>query len=243
MPVILGFSPTQWANYETGVSKPRFEDLTKIADYFEVSLDELVYKDLSNVHLKGKKEVAKKRQNVHLNVHPSVHLNEKNSSSVNEPSGGYFTGKMPSIVTVDQGGIDNILYVPIKAQAGYLIGYGDHEFIETLPSFRMPGLTNKTYRMFEVQGVSMSPTLSHGDRVICEWVPSIDEIRENRVHVIIHEDGVRIKRVLNRAKERGVLYLKSDTVTNRSDYPLLEVTPGEIKEIWYVRMKVSLRPP
>ena len=146
---------------------------------------------------------------------------------------------MPKIVTVNEAGIDNILYVPIKAQAGYLLGFGDTEYIETLPTFQMPGLSNSTFRMFEVQGVSMSPTLSDHDRVICEWVPSFSQIRENRVHVIIHTTGVLIKRVLNRVQERNKLYLKSDTLTRRDDYPLLEIDPTDVKEIWYVRMKVS----
>jgi phage repressor protein C with HTH and peptisase S24 domain len=145
----------------------------------------------------------------------------------------------PRIVTVNEHGIDNILYVPIKAQAGYLIGYGDPDFIESLPSFRMPGLSNQTYRMFEVQGVSMNPTLSDRDRVIAEWVPSLDDIRENRIHVVVHTGGVAVKRVLNRAKERNAIYLKSDTLTHRQDYPLLEINPADILEIWYVRMRIS----
>jgi phage repressor protein C with HTH and peptisase S24 domain len=145
----------------------------------------------------------------------------------------------PSIVTINEHGIDNILYVPIRAQAGYLVGYSDPDFIETLPTFRMPGLTNRSYRMFEVKGLSMSPNLSNGDRVIGEWVPNLNEIRQNRVHVIVHKGGVVVKRLLNRVEERGKLYIKSDTITHRQDFPTEEIDPAEILEIWYVRLKIS----
>lgn len=159
--------------------------------------------------------------------------------NINEPKTQYATGHMPRIVTVNQSGIDNIIFVPVRAQAGYLVGHGDQEFIETLPSFNMPGLRNATFRMFEVKGVSMAPTLSEGDKVIGEWVPNLNEIRDGRVHIVVHNKGVVIKRVLNRIKERGKLYLKSDTITYRAEYPIVEMDPSEILEIWYVRLKIS----
>jgi transcriptional regulator with XRE-family HTH domain len=140
---------------------------------------------------------------------------------------------LPKIVTVDSSGSDNIVYVSVKARAGYLVGYGDKEYIESLPSFRLPGLTNGTFRAFEVEGSSMQPRLRNRDMAIGRWVGSLDEIRENRVHIVVLKDGVVIKRVINRIKERGKLYLKSDTPTNRQDYPILEIDPEDIVEIWY----------
>lgn len=162
-----------------------------------------------------------------------------NKENITSEEEAIYTSRMPRIVTINEHGIDNIVYVPVKARAGYLLGHGDKEFIETLPTFRMPGLNNSTYRMFEVEGLSMSGTLSDRDRVIGEWVPSIDQIRENRVHVIVTTDGVLIKRLLNRVKERGCLYLKSDTITHRQDYPIKELDPADVQEIWYVNLKVS----
>lgn len=157
----------------------------------------------------------------------------------NEPDHTYGTARMPRIITVNQAGIDNIIFVPVRAQAGYLLGHGDQEFIENLPSFNMPGLRNATFRMFEVKGVSMAPTLTEGDKVIGEWVPNLSEIRDGRVHIVVHSKGVVIKRVLNRIKERGKLYLKSDTLTYRADYPIMELDPADVREVWYVRMKIS----
>lgn len=200
----------------------------------------------SNIHAqkpsKNTKEGVSSQSFVRPNVHPTVRPIAKKDLSNNEISTGknaILGGGMPRIITVNERGVDNILYVPIKAQAGYLIGYSDQEYIESLESFRMPGLNNQTFRMFEVQGLSMSPTLSDKDRVIAEWVPNLEEIHENRVHVIIHKEGVAIKRVLNRVHERNKIYLKSDTLTHRQDYPIKEIDPADIIDM--VRSPQSLR--
>ena len=178
----------------------------------------------------------------HPTDHPTHKLVDFKASDNNSNSsvlGADYGTKTPKIITINEQGVDNILYVPVKARAGYLLGHGDTEFMESLPTFRMPGLNNATYRMFETEGLSMSPTLSDRDRVIGEWVDNFDNIRENRVHVVITKTGVVIKRVLNRLKERGKLYLKSDTITHRQDYPIIEIDPSEIIEIWYVNLKLS----
>ena len=153
------------------------------------------------------------------------------------PQGGV---RAPAVIALDQAGQDNIFYIPVKLRAGYLNGYGDPQFMETLPTFRFPGLNNATYRMFEVEGMSMSPTIKPRDRVIGEWVPSFGEIRENRVHIVVTKnDGIVIKRTLNRVQERNVLVLKSDAIENRAEYPNIYVDPSEVLEIWYVHLKVS----
>jgi phage repressor protein C with HTH and peptisase S24 domain len=146
---------------------------------------------------------------------------------------------VPRVVTVTETRQDNIVYVPIKARAGYLTGYGDPEYISTLPTLRIPGLNNATYRMFEIDGPSMGPNIVHGDRIICEWVGSLDEIRDNRVYVVVSRNGVVCKRVLNRVKEYGKLILKSDTISQKKDYPNIDLELEDINEIWYSRMKLS----
>ncbi len=147
--------------------------------------------------------------------------------------------RMPRVITVNENMEENIVYVPVKARAGYLTGYGDTDFIGGLPTLRLPGLNNGTYRMFEVEGPSMAPNIMSGDRVIGQWVSSFGEIRENRVHVVVCKDGVVVKRVLNRIQERGKLVLKSDTINHRKEYPTYEVSPEDVLEIWYCRLKLS----
>lgn len=162
----------------------------------------------------------------------SLLLNEENPSLYN---------RMPKVVTVDGSGKDNVILVPVKAAAGYLAGYGDNEFIQSLPTFSLPNIQNGTFRMFQVSGHSMFPTISDGSYVVGEWVENwIKEIKDNRIYVIVSDDGILVKRVLNRLKKYDNLYLKSD---NRKEYPNRTLEPTQIKEVWAVKMHLSFELP
>jgi transcriptional regulator with XRE-family HTH domain len=215
----LQIGRTTLANYEAGISEPNVETLLLISNYFGISVDDLLSKNVETIN------VGEQVSTPHF-IDPKGYMGDK------------YNG-VPRIITVDTKGNDNIVYVPVKARAGYLLGYGDTEFMETLPTFRLPGLNNSTYRMFEVDGPSMAPNVLHGDRLIGEWVDELDKIRDNRVYIIVHTGGVAVKRVVNRLKERGKLYLKSDTIAHRHEFPTLEIDPSDIKEVWYGRLKIS----
>lgn len=217
----LGIGRTTIANYEAGISEPSIETIRTFAKYFGVSIDDLLS---TNMESATDSNEPKPNKDVLLRAATSA---------------GAAYSNIPQIITVDSRGNDNIIYVPVKARAGYLHGYGDPEFMETLPTFRLPGLNNATYRMFEVEGPSMAPNVLHGDRIIGEWIDDPYKIRDNRVHVVVHTGGVAVKRVINRLKERGKIYLKSDTIAHRHEFPTIEVDPADIKEIWYGRLKIS----
>lgn len=160
-------------------------------------------------------------------------------SYVAEDSPVYNLG-LPRIITINERQEENIIYVPVKARAGYLSGYGDADFMHTLPTYRLPGLDNATYRMFETEGPSMAPNIISGDKVIGQWVQTMDDIRENRVHVVVTKnDGVVVKRLMNRIHERGKIVLKSDTVNHRKEFPTYQIDPSDVLEIWYCRLKLS----
>ena len=142
---------------------------------------------------------------------------------------------MPQVVAVNATGNENVVYVPIKARAGYLNGYGDTGYIESLPSFNMPHLTNGTYRCFEVYGNSMVRTFFDGDLVFGKYVESLSDIKDGRVYVIVsRDDGIVLKRVINRIDERGKLILKSDNKSG--NYPTYTIDAQDIMEVWYVTM-------
>lgn len=245
----IGIKQSTWGGYETGKSFPNLKDFLKIAEVFGISETELLHKDLckavDEAHLIEKKPRSQTAQKTHLITHPSTHLkadfsqNRTNEMIANEPSEAYNFG-LPKVVISNLAGHDNIVHVPVKARAGYLTGYGDGEFFETLPTYTLPGLRNGIFRSFEVEGHSMKPTMLNRDYVVGEWCESVDHIREGRVHIIVTiSHGIVIKRVLNRIKERNKLYLKSDNIAHRGDYPIIELEPEEIKEIWYARMRFT----
>lgn len=217
----LSIGRTTLANYEAGISEPNVETLCLIARYFNITLDDLLSKNL---------EVDA--------IITQIGGDEKHFINPNANKQGKYNG-VPQVITVDQKGDDNIIYVPVKARAGYLLGYGDAEYIEQLPTFRLPGLSNATYRMFEVDGLSMAPTILSGDRMIGEWVQDLNDIRDNRIYIIVHTGGVAVKRVVNRLQEKGKLYLKSDTIAHRHEFPTVEIDPADINEVWYARLKIS----
>lgn len=70
-------------NWENNISEPNISEIQFLAHIFGISIDDLLNKDLKNVHLNEKTEENSKAKNVHLNVHPSVHLNKKKGN--NEP--------------------------------------------------------------------------------------------------------------------------------------------------------------
>ncbi|SEC38188.1 Peptidase S24-like [Tenacibaculum sp. MAR_2009_124] len=149
---------------------------------------------------------------------------------------------VPQVVAVNPTGNENIIYVPIQARAGYLNGYGDANYIEQLPSFHMPHLNNGTYRCFEVQGNSMVRTFFDGDLVFGKYVENLHDIKDGRVYIIVTKnDGIVLKRVINRIEERSKLILKSDNKTG--NYPTYTINAEEIMEVWYVTMFASKQMP
>lgn len=164
---------------------------------------------------------------------------EMASGVITQPQG--YSG-IPQVVAVNAVGEENVVYVPIKARAGYLDGYGDTEYIETLPSFHMPHLTNGTYRCFEVQGNSMVRTFFDGDLVFGKYVEDLSDIKDGRVYVIVSKnDGIVLKRTINRITERGKLILKSDNTDG--NYPTYTMNVEDIMEVWYVTMYASKQMP
>ena len=92
---------------------------------------------------------------------------------------------MPKVVVVDDDDNDRIPLVSVKAQAGYLEGYDDSNYIEELPTYSLPEMRNGTYRMFQVSGFSMYPTLQDGSYVIGKFVEDWEWLGDNRVCVVV----------------------------------------------------------
>lgn len=148
---------------------------------------------------------------------------------------------VPQVITVDSHDRENITLVPVKARAGYLDGYYKPEYIRTLPTYRMPGLNNGTFRAFENKGQSMNLTLHDKSYAIGEWVEDWHRnIKDDRLYIIVSEDvdnneeGVIIKRCLNRIKKYNNLICKSDNLDRRA-YPNINLDPSTIKEVWEVK--------
>jgi transcriptional regulator with XRE-family HTH domain len=127
---------------------------------------------------------------------------------------------------------NEIQFVPVKAAAGYLAGYGDPEFIDELNTFTLPMLAPGNYRAFEIVGDSMLPTPS-GSIIVGEKVENMDEVRSNQTYIVVsRNEGIVYKRILRHAKAKNKLTLISD---NTSYHPY-NVQTDDIIEVWKAQM-------
>ncbi|MBR9921169.1 MAG: LexA family transcriptional regulator [Bacteroidetes bacterium] len=147
--------------------------------------------------------------------------------------------RLLTIVTNSQDD-ERIVHVPVPAQAGYASGVSDPTFVQDLPTFTLPDYKYKvgTHRAFDVSGDSMEPTLFEGDKVVCSFIePNLWEsaLKDNYVYVIVTRADVVVKRVFNFLKEDQSLELRSDN----EFYKPYNLQVNDIREIWYVRAKIS----
>ena len=149
---------------------------------------------------------------------------------------------IPQVVSTTSEGEKNMVFVSTKARAGYLNGYEDVDFIESLPSFKMPLLTNGAFRCFEVHGNSMVQTFYDGDLVFGKYVETISDIKDNEIYVVVSKnDGVVLKRVLSQVEHHQKLILKSDNTDG--NFPDYTIKTEDIMEVWQVTMYASKQIP
>ena len=218
--------------------KLREENRVRSSRQFALSLEYLP-QSLSEI-LKGRRDVTIEllRKAVELyKINPVYIYTGEGPMFMTEEDHKSF--RVLTIVTNSQDD-ERIVHVPIPAQAGYSGELTDPTFIQDLPTFTLPDYKYKvgTHRSFDVSGDSMEPTLFEGDKVVCSFLePTLWEtsIKDNYVYVIVTRGDVVVKRVLNRLKTEKLLYLSSDN----SFYDGYTVGVGDIREIWYVRAKIS----
>jgi phage repressor protein C with HTH and peptisase S24 domain len=209
---MLSVGRTAIANIEAGFANPGHKTLLELAGIFEVQIDDLLNRNLESdmpKALSKKPTVAKG---------PVVYR--------------------PVVVTVDEAGEENIVLVDTKAAAGYPTRYLEPEFYKELPAFKLPGsdYRNGTFRCFQVEGDSMVDSLQNGDFVVGRFCDNhFKDIREGYIHVVVTNDNVLVKRILNKAESEHKLTLISDN----DAYPAFDVDIDEVKEIWYVKSKLT----
>jgi transcriptional regulator with XRE-family HTH domain len=135
---------------------------------------------------------------------------------------------------------EKIVHVPVPAQAAYAGELANPQFIQDLPTFSLPDYKYKTgtHRSFDVAGDSMEPTLFEGDKVICNYLPPElweSGIKDNYVYVLVSRSDVLICRVKNNIATTKTLAVQTDNVF----YEPYAIPTSDLKEIWYVRAKIS----
>jgi transcriptional regulator with XRE-family HTH domain len=204
--VALNLKRSTLSGYENGVAQPGIETLVSFSRYFNLSIDTLLKIDISK-------------------------LSESQLSELERGYDAYVKGSNLRVLTttVSADNVENIELVPEKAKAGYATGYADPEYIEELPRFRLPFLSEKRkYRTFQLKGDSMLP-IPDGSWVTGEFVQDWREIISGKAYVVFTiNDGIVFKVVENNLKNDGKLVLYSLNPI----YEPYEVHINEVKEIW-----------
>jgi transcriptional regulator with XRE-family HTH domain len=131
--------------------------------------------------------------------------------------------------------VSEIRFVPVKAAAGYLAGYGDPEFVDELNTFTLPMLGPGQYRAFEIVGDSMLPTPS-GSIIVGERVEAMDDIKANNTYIVVSKnEGIVYKRIMKNNRYKNKLTLISDN----PQYEPYYVNPDDILEVWRAQMIIT----
>lgn len=190
-----------YAGYEKGKSEPTASVLLKLADFYQIKIDDL-FRELALPPL-------------FRTVKSPARLVEEDIRVL--------------VVTVDSKQQENIQYVPIAAQAGYVSDHGQSEYIQQLPHFHLPKLgNNATYRAFDIKGDSMPP-IRDGYILVGSYVQSDKEIKDGERYVlIIKSGGIVFKKVVRDSTRTPRLILISDN----PEFLPYSVDLAEVLEAW-----------
>ena len=136
--------------------------------------------------------------------------------------------------------------VPVYAQAGYLTGFADKEYLEELPKhyITVDRYVRGKYRSFEISGDSMdngdireampNGTIATGREVKREhWISKLHNHQWPNWIFVHKTEGIIAKQIAHQDVKNGVLVLRSLN-PDKDKYPDFEVPLDEIEQIYNV---------
>lgn len=139
-------------------------------------------------------------------------------------------------IKVNEDNEDVIEIVPTDASAGYLRGYTDPEYIETLNDLKLPFLPTGKHRAFPIKGDSMLPIKS-GSFIIAKYLEDINYLHSGSTYIVLtYNDGLVYKRVYDKIEEHQCLLMVSDN----KRYDPYYVPVDEILELWEFTCHINL---
>ena len=139
------------------------------------------------------------------------------------------------VLIKDDGKVESIEVVPVKASAGYLSGYADPEFIETLPKASLQFIGIGTHRGFPLTGDSMLP-IPDGAIIIGKFIEEIADIKSGRTYIVVSTTGIVYKRVYTKTEENTLLLVSDNKIYSPYEMPF-----ENILELWEFRCFISTK--
>lgn len=136
-------------------------------------------------------------------------------------------------IQIDHRGDNIIEVVTQKVKAGYLSGYADPEYIESLQQISLPFLGVGKYREFPVEGDSMPPH-EEGSIIIGRYIENLVEVQDGKTYILITTNQGMVYNASIKNKKNS-LVLESDN----SFYPNFDVKFSEILEIWEYQCSIG----
>lgn len=214
---VFELNRTTVSAWEDGRAEPRVALLLALASYFEVTLDVLFFSDLTvgwAAPSIPQKTNTKKEAQTHI---------------------------LP--IAVDRSSQKELItVVPVRAAAGYLHGYGDVEFIASLPTFNLPVgelPQDMSLRLFQIEGDSMLP-LPSGSYVLASFVEDHHTAGNRYPYIAVTQnDGIVFKRIENHLETTGTFRMISDN----PDFQTYDVQADQVIELWRARAFLAFELP
>jgi len=132
---------------------------------------------------------------------------------------------------------ERVTLVPVKAAAGYLNGFGDLDYVASLPNFSMPFPelpADRTYRVFQIRGESMLP-IPPKAYVICEYMQDWTNLKtDDRYVFLTKNDGIVFKRVRILPEKR-----EYEMISDNTDFKPYTIKQSQVLEVWKARGVMS----
>ncbi len=128
----------------------------------------------------------------------------------------------------------NIPLVNVEARAGYVKNYSDQSFLQELECYKIPGFDRGDFRVFEVEGDSMQPTLAPNDYIVCQEIGDVRNFVEGSICVVVSEDAVVVKRLYENGDGKS-LVCKSDN----GQFKPFKMAYTDINQLWAVGGKIT----
>jgi len=202
----LELTRSSLSGYENSTAQAPYEVLIKLSEFYNISIDLILKKDLSSL---PEKTLLNMEDNGNYDIHGK---------------------QLRTLVTTANDNLEtNGELVPIHALSVYNSSLHDPEFIGELPLMKLPFLSdNRQYRAFPVTDDSMHPVIK-GSYVIGEYYTDWSNINDGDYYIVVTESrGVTFKQLYNNNPQLNTIQLCS----NDPVFEPFDVKISEIKEIW-----------
>lgn len=100
-----------------------------------------------------------------------------------------------------------------------------HNSYTSFKHYKIPGFSKEDYRIFQLDGQSMVPTLSSDDQIVCSRIHKLNKIADGTMVVIVTNEEALVKR-LCQSGDGETYQLKSDN----GDFKVYSLRKENIKE-------------